>query len=630
LFEGLSMTPSWAITQEALDHILPHVTRPARYAGGEWNSIRKDWGSTEVHMALIYPDLYEVGMSNTGLSILYEILNAQPYLLAERAFTPWPDMEALMSRSGIPLFSLESRIPLSRFDILGFSLGYELTYTNVLKTLSLSGVPLLASQRSESDPLVIAGGTCAVNPEPMSDFFDLLVIGEGEEVALEVTERYRTWKAHAGRTKGGFLRQASSISGVYVPSFYDVSYHPDGTVESIRPNVPEAPDRIVRRWVKKLPPPPTKPIVPFMEIIHDRAAIEVQRGCSRGCRFCQAGMMYRPPRERPMVEVLDAAEEVLRNTGYAELSLISLSTSDYSQVESLVTELASRHRDDPLSISLPSLRMDSFSIGLAEALQRGKRTGLTFAPEAGSQRLRDSINKIASEDDLLKAAAAAFSRGWRGLKLYFMIGFPGETEDDVDDICRLTRRILDVGRQSSGHQVGLRLGVASLIPKPHTPFQWAPQANGEALGGKIRILQQGLRRTGVHLSWHDPNTSLLEGVLSRGDRRLGRAILRAWELGCAFDAWSEHFRYDLWQQAMTESGLAPAFYAYRERSLEETLPWSHIDPGVSPAFLHREWRRSQVARTTSDCRSNTCNGCGLQTLSDGCEIAERSGFVPES
>ncbi len=626
------MNQDQAISQEDLDRILPRVTRPARYAGGEWNSVKKGWDSVDVHLALIYPDLYEVGMSNTGLSILYELLNDQPHVLAERAFTPWPDMETAMRRVGMPLFSLESRRPLSQFDIVGFSLGYELTYTNVLKSLDLAGIPLLASRRTDQDPLVIAGGTCVINPEPMADFFDLFVIGEGEEVALELMETYRAWKSRGDGSRQTFLRQAAAVPGIYVPSLYDVSYNPDGTVRAITPLTPEAPARITRRWLRKLPPPPVRPIVPFMEVIHDRAAIEVQRGCSRGCRFCQAGVIYRPPRERSMEEVLEAAEAILRNTGHGELSLISLSTSDYSQIEGLVNELAGRHQAEPLAISLPSLRMDAFSVGLAEALQKGKRTGLTFAPEAGTQMLRDSINKIAAEEDLVRTAESAFSRGWRGLKLYFMIGLPGETDDDIEGICRLTRRILDIGRYCTGHQVGIRIGIASLIPKPHTPFQWAPQANMENLEAKIRILQQGLRRTGVHLSWHDPNISLLEGVLSRGDRRVGKAVMRAWELGCGFDAWTEHFRFDRWQQALVECGLDPAFYAHRERTLDETLPWSHIDPGVSQGFLRREWNRSQSGQTTADCRSNTCAGCGFQALPSGCDVAgnHNSSVVRES
>lgn len=616
------MKDSRAITSEALDRILPHVTRPARYSGGEWNSVRKDWDTVEVHVALVYPDLYEVGMSNMGLAILYELLNARSYLAAERAFTPWPDMEAELRNAGIPLFSIESRRPLSQFDIVGFSLGYELTYTNVLTTLDLAGIPLLSSERAEAGPLVIAGGTCVVNPEPMADFFDLFVIGEGEEVLLELLDAYRSWKSGGGR-KLGFLKRAASIPGVYVPSLYDVSYSASGTIEAIKPAVPEAPERVIRRWVKTLPPPPVHPIVPSMEVIHDRAAVEIQRGCSRGCRFCQAGVIYRPPRERTPEDVLRASEEILQNTGHADLSLVSLSSSDYSGIAPVVEELAENHRDDPLAVSLPSLRMDSFSVGLAEALQKGKRSGLTFAPEAGSQRLRDSINKIAAEEDLILAAETAFSRGWRGLKLYFMIGLPGETEDDVEGICRLARRVLDVGRRCTGHQVNIRVGVASLTPKPHTPFQWAPQARGEALDKKVRILQQGLRRTGIHLSWHDPKVSLLEGVLTRGDRRLGRVVRRAWELGCRFDAWSEHFHFELWQQALAECGLDPSFYAHRERPLDEVLPWSHIDPGVSQAFLRREWQRSQGGETTADCRLNTCTACGFQALPEGCEIASK-------
>lgn len=612
------------ISQVALDHILPHVARPARYSGGEWNSVVKDWQSVPVHLALVFPDLYEVGMSNLGLAILYELLNDQPYILAERAYTPWPDMEAALRQARLPLYSLESRRPLFQFDIIGFSLGYELTYTNVLKTLDLAGIPLLASERREEDPLVVGGGTCTMNPEPVADFFDLFVVGEGEEVILELLDAYRSWKAGARRTRKDFLKQAAGIPGIYVPSLYEVTYRSDGTVEAIRPVAPEAPARITRRWVRTLPPPPVRPVVPFMEIIHDRAAIEVQRGCTRGCRFCQAGVVYRPPRERPLEEVMDAADKILQNTGYGELSLLSLSSSDYSCIEPLVAGLLARRQKDRLAVSLPSLRMDSFSIGLADILQTGKRTGLTFAPEAGSQRLRDGINKSATEEDLVRAAQVAFTRGWRGLKLYFMIGLPGETEGDVKGIFRLVRRIQEVGRQTTGRQVGLRLNVACFIPKAHTPFQWAPQTDQESLEAKIRLLQQGLRRTGVHFSWHAPETSLLEGVLSRGDRRLGQAVRRAWELGCAFDAWTEHFHFDLWIQALSECGLEPGFYAHRERLADEVLPWSHIDPGVSQAFLRREWSRSLRGQTTADCRTDSCAACGFQALPEGCEV-EKNG-----
>lgn len=612
------------ISREALDRVLPHVARPARYAGGEWNSVVKDWEATEVRMALVFPDIYEVGMSNMGLAILYELVNAQSYALVERAFTPWPDMEAALRQAGLPLYGLESRRPLSQFDIIGFSLGSELTYSNVLKTLDLAGVPVLASHRRQADPLIVAGGTCTMNPEPMAVFFDLCVLGEGEEVALELLETYRAWKASGGGKREDFLRQAAAIPGIYVPSFYHVSYLPDGRVEAVRPVVAEAPARVARRWVRRLPPPPVRPVVPFVEVIHDRAAIEVQRGCTRGCRFCQAGVLYRPPRERSPEEILDAAQQLLRNTGYGELSLLSLSTSDYSGIEPLVAELVARHQLGRLCISLPSLRMDSFSVGLADALGAGKRSGLTFAPEAGSQRLREGINKTATEEDLLRAAEAAFNRGWRGLKLYFMIGLPGETDGDVEGIVRLAKRIQETGRQCTGRQVGLRLGVGCFVPKAHTPFQWAPQANGEVLESKIRILQQGLRRTGVHLSWHAPESALLEGVLSRGDRRLGKAIVRAWELGCAFDAWAEHFRFDLWQQAMAECGLEPGFYAHRERPEDEVFPWAHIDPGVTPAFLRREWNRSQRGQATADCRAATCTGCGFQASPGGC-VVESNG-----
>jgi len=592
-----------------LNEILHQVTKPARYTGGEWNSVVKDWDKTAIRMALAYPDSYEIGMSNMAVPILYELLNNQPDVLAERVYTPWVDMEAAMRHRGMPLLSLETRHPLKDFDIVGFSLGYELTYTNVLNMLDLAQIPVLASKRDDSPPLIIAGGSCSLNPEPMADFIDVFVIGDGEEVLLEFLDAYRDWKGQ-GANKVQLLHKLAGITGVYVPSLYQVEYDTDGLPKSITPTVSEAKPRIERRILDKLPPSPTRPVVPYIEVIHDRAAIEIQRGCSRGCRFCQAGMIYRPVRERPQDEVLQSAEELIANCGYDEVSLVSLNTSDYAGIDELVKKLS--HRYPQLALSLPSLRLDNFSVQLVDSLPTRSRTGLTFAPEAGSERLRRAINKYLAEDSLLETAATAFERGWTGLKLYFMVGLPTETLEDVESIVHLVEKVRATGKKASGKKPLIRVSVSTFVPKPHTPFQWTAQENESGLNARQEILRRGLHHKGTRLSWQDPRISLLEAALSRGDRRLGRVIYRAWELGCRFDAWTEHFNYENWLRAFADAGLEPAFYACRERSLEELLPWSHIDTGITDAFLKQEYQRARQGKETPDCRHNACNACGLQ------------------
>lgn len=601
-----------------LNSILHQVTKPARYTGGEWNSIKKDWGTTPIRVALIYPDLYEIGMSNMALPILYELLNNQPDVLAERAFTPWPDMEAVMRQVGIPLFSLESKHPLKEFDIIGFSLGYELTYTNVLNMLDLAQIPVIASERDESQPLVIAGGSCALNPEPMVDFIDIFVIGDGEEVLLELLDGFRDWKQKDKRSlKKELLRQAATISGIYVPVLYKVEYHLDGLVQSITPTVREASPIIQRRIVSKLPPPVTSPVVPYIEVIHDRGAIEIQRGCSHGCRFCQAGIIYRPVRERPQEEVLKATSEIIANCGYNEISLVSLSTSDYPYIDGLVSDISGQYQN--LTISLPSLYIDSFSVELMDSLPSHKKTGLTFAPEAGSEKLRQIINKNVSEDELLKIAAAAFDRGWTGLKLYFMLGLPGETMDDIKGIVNLVNEVRSIGKKTKGRTPQIRINLSTFVPKPHTPFQWVAQESEQELNAKHELLKQGLRRKGTRLSWQNPEVSLLEAVLSRGDRRLGRVVYNAWKMDCTFDSWDEHFHFEKWLRAFEEAGLEPDFYAHRQRSLGEVFPWSHIDVGVTDAFLKQEYQRALEGIETGDCRTGACNACGLERFHTICQ-----------
>ncbi len=596
---------------DKLDEILRRVQKPARYIGREWNSLVKDWEEIEVKVALIYPDAYEIGMSSLGLSILYELLNRQPYILAERAYAPWVDLSAELRQHDLPLFSLESKRKLRDFDILGFSLGYELTYTNVLNILDLAGIPLLAGERNEEHPLVVGGGSSVLNPEPIADFFDLFVIGEGEEVVLELAETFRRWKREGGQ-RAELLRELAKIPGVYVPQFYQIEYR-DGQILKIEPRVPEAARVVERRFVFPLPPPPVCPVVPYAEVVHDRAVIEIQRGCSRGCRFCQAGVIYRPPRERKLEEILEAAEEILSNSGYEELSLLSLSTTDYPQIEELVLRLSERYKLSRLNLSLPSLRPDAFSLRLAE-VAFGRKSSLTFAPEAGTERLRQVINKPISDEEILRTIELAARSGWSSFKLYFMLGLPTEREEDVEGIVSLARKMRHLG---SGRRPNLKVSVSPFVPKPHTPFQWAGQADPEDMGSKLQMLRRGLRKTGVHLSWQDPLMSLLEGVFSRGDRRLGQVVQRAWELGCLFDGWREHFRWERWQQAFWDSDLDPDFYL-RERGLGELLPWSHIDSGVSLTYLRRELERSRRGEPTPDCRFS-CQACGLQRWDLTCQ-----------
>jgi radical SAM family uncharacterized protein len=598
-----------------LDAILHKVQKPARYTGGEWNSIIKDWNRTPVRIALSYPDVYEIGMSNMALPILYELLNAQPDVLAERVFPPWTDMAAEMKAQGIPLFSLETKHPVGEFDLVGFSLGHEMTYTNVLEMLSLSKIPVLAAERNESQPLVIAGGTCVLNPEPIADFFDFFVIGDGEEVMLELLPIIREWKTKK-ISKQQLLREVAKINGIYVPSLYKVEYHPDGTLKSFTPAVAEAKSTIWRRIVKTLPPPVTKPIVSYIETIHDRGAVEIQRGCTRGCRFCQAGIIYRPMRVRPQGEIEAAAEEIISNCGYDEVSLVSLSSGDYPKIDELVGKLSKDNQN--LSLSLPSLHINSFSLELMEALSPRKKMGLTFAPEAGSDRMRRVINKQLTEQEILATFAEVFQKGWLSVKLYFMIGLPTETKEDIEAIGQLVDKIRDLAKHNSGKTPQIRVNASTFVPKAHTPFQWFAQNTEAELAAKHEILGAAMQRRGTRLSWGNAKVRLLEAALSRGDRRLGKVIYRAWQMGAVFDAWEELFKYELWEKAFAEAGLDIKFYAQRERSPDELLPWAHIDVGVNREYLRAEYEKALNAEVTPDCRTGICNTCGLERWETGC------------
>jgi radical SAM family uncharacterized protein len=598
------------------DSILYKVIRPARYTGGEWNTIVKDWEKSALRFALVYPDTYEVGMSNMALPILYEILNNQPDVLAERAFAPWVDMEAALRAAKLPLLSLESKHPLKDFDVIGFSLDYELTYSNVLNMLDLAQIPVLAKDRDDSHPIVIAGGSCCLNPEPMADFIDFFVIGDGEEVLLELLDILRAWKKNKAPRKE-LLKKVAGVAGVYVPSFYKVDYEPDGMFKGISPTESEAKEVIRRRIIDKMPPPATRPVVPFIEVVHDRGAVEIQRGCTRGCRFCQAGILYRPLRQRPQAEVIKAVGELIANCGYDEVSLVSLSTSDYPKIDELVASLA-RHYPN-LALSLPSLRLDSFSLKLLESMPSRRKTGLTFAPEAGSERLRRTINKGTTEEKILATAETAFTRGWRSLKLYFMLGLPTETMEDIEEIVQLVAKIRATGKGTKGGMPQVRISLSTFIPKPHTPFQWVAQDSAETLNAKHEVLKAGLRRRGSRLSWRDPEVSLLEAALSRGDRRLGKVVYDAWNSGSSFDAWDERFNYQNWLGAFKKNQLEPEFYAQRERSLDENLPWAHIDSGVTLEFLKKEYQRALKETETPDCHYNPCNACGLERISADCK-----------
>ena len=605
------------IDSRSLEKILMNVEKPIRYVGSEWNAARKRHSDVDVKVLLAFPDTYEIGMSHLGLRILYSILNMRDDVVCERTFMPWIDMYSAMRSSGIPLYSLESHVPAGDFDILGFSLQYELSYTNVLAMLDLAGIPIIASCRGEDEPLIIAGGPSVYNPEPIADFIDAILVGEGEDAIEEIVDVYKDAKAK-GMSRVKLLQGLAEIPGVYVPSFYRVSYFQDGRIKEIEPTNSSASYPVKKRVVRDLNQVeyPSKVVTPLTEIVHDRAVLEVFRGCARGCRFCQAGMVYRPVRERAPDKVLELAEAILKNTGYDEISLMSLSTADYSHVRDVCSNLLDKHGDTGISVSLPSLRVDSFSVDLAKEVQKGRRTGLTFAPEAGTQRLRNVINKGVTHDDLIHAATCAFSEGWHSLKLYFMIGLPTETEDDLKGIVDMAKETLACGRREL-RQAGVRkapevtVSVASFVPKAHTPFQWQPQLPREELVRRQAYLKKNLRGKGLKLAWHDANTSFLEAVLSRGSRRLGPVIEAAYRRGCKFDAWDSEFDFGKWMQGFKLADISPEFYGNTKWEYSDILPWDHISCGVSREFLIQEAERALSGILTPDCRFGRCSGCGV-------------------
>ncbi|PKM83001.1 MAG: B12-binding domain-containing radical SAM protein [Firmicutes bacterium HGW-Firmicutes-14] len=609
------------------NRILPKVIKPARYQGNELNSVHKDWDTVSVRIAFAFPDVYEIGMSHLGLRILYHTVNSREDTLMERVFAPWVDMEEKLRENRLSLFSLESYRPIIDFDVVAFTLQYEMSFTNVLNMLDLAGIPLRAAERDDRWPLVLAGGPTAYNPEPIAPFIDVFLIGEGEEGIHDIIDIIKTHKGFSSVAgKRGLLKELAGIPGVYVPGFYDFGYHSDGTIKEVVPNVSFTPAKITKRIVQDLDRTdfPTKPIVPYMEIVHDRIMLEVLRGCSRGCRFCQAGMIYRPVREKHPETILQQAGEQVRNTGYDEISLTSLSTSDYSCVRGIIESLMDRYGGQGIGVSLPSLRADSFSVDLAKQVQRVRKTTLTFAPEAGTQRLRDVINKGVTENDLLGAVEGAFKAGWTSVKLYFMIGLPTETNEDLDGIAALAHRVVALGRDILGSRAGrlkVTVSASSFVPKAHTPFQWVGQDSMETLLEKQQYLAGKLKNRRITFNWHDARLSFIEAVFARGGRRVAEILEKAWELGCRFDSWTDRFQFETWLQAFRETGTDPWFYANRPFGMEETLPWSHIDTGVTHEFLVSEYNNAFTGKTTGDCRFGECTVCGVcQNLPAGLDI----------
>ena len=595
------------IPWKRIEAVLHRVRRPGRYVGGEVNAVHKPWDATDVHVCLAFPDVYDLGMSNFALALLYDILNRQPGVLAERAYLPAPDMIAEMETAEIPLYALESYRPVAAFDLLAISTAYEQLYTNALALMKLGGLPIRADQRDARHPLVIGGGHGTFNPEPITDFFDAFVIGDAEDIIVEIVEQLRQTPDMPREAQ---LRRLTAIEGLYVPRFYAVTYSASGEIAQVQPTIPEAPPQVHKRIADRLPPTPAHQLVPNIDVVHDRGVIEIQRGCTRGCRFCQAGAVTRPVRERSADEIVCDVERIVDATGYEEIALLSLSSADHSEIETVLQTLQARFADRQLGFSLPSLRIDAFSVELADGLTGSRKSGFTFAPEAGTERLRRRINKEISDEQLLTVAEEVFERGWRTLKLYFMIGLPGETDEDVAAIADLAQAVRDVGRRVGGRKTEVHINVGTFVPKPQTVFQWEPLADEETIRRRQQLLRRTIRGRGLRLSWNDYVETQLEALLTRGDRRLNAVVARAWELGARFDAWQDWRDFDAWQQAFRENGVDPQFYLYRRRDPEELLPWNHLHSGVEKRFFWRDYQRSLAGEFLNDCRER-CHGCGI-------------------
>ena len=607
------------------DEILMKIEKPARYIGGEVNSVMKDPEKVDIRFAMCFPDVYEIGMSHLGIQILYDMFNRREDVWCERVYSPWLDLDRVMREEKIPLFALESQDPVKNFDFLGITIQFEMCYTNILQILDLSGIPLHAADRTAEDPFVIGGGPCTYNPEPLADFFDIFYIGEGETVYDELLDVYKEWKK-SGESREQFLRRAAGIEGLYVPMFYDAEYNADGTLKSFRPNDPCAPESVKKQVVTDVTaaPYPLSPVVPFIKATQDRVVLEIQRGCIRGCRFCQAGMLYRPTRERNVERLKEYARAMLQSTGHEEISLSSLSSSDYSELKELVLFLIDEFRGKGINISLPSLRIDAFSLDVMSRVQDIRKSSLTFAPEAGSQRMRNVINKGLTEEDILDGAGQAFEGGWTKVKLYFMLGLPTETEEDMKEIARLSdrvaRRYYEIPKEQRHGKCQITASSSFFVPKPFTPFQWASMCTAEEYMQKASVVknefQEQLNRKSLKYNWHDAQVTVLEGVMARGDRRISRVIEEAYRLGCLFDSWTESFHNDLWMQAFENTGTDIAFYNLRKREKDELFPWDFIDIGVSRKFLYREWERAMAEEVTPNCRVQ-CSGCGAAKYGGG-------------
>ena len=607
------------------DDILLNIEKPARYIGGEVNSVMKDKDEADIRFAMCFPDVYEIGMSHLGIQILYDMFNRREDTWCERVYSPWLDLDKVLREKNIPLFALESQDPVRDFDFLGITIQFEMCYTNILQILDLSHIPLHAEDRTETDPIVIGGGPCAYNPEPLAEFFDIFYIGEGETVYDELLDTYKTWKKSGGSRKD-FLRQAARIEGLYVPQFYDATYNEDGTIAAFTPNDPCAPSKVRKQVVMDVTdaPYPMKPVVPYIKATQDRVVLEIQRGCIRGCRFCQAGMIYRPTRERSVETLKEYARTMLKNTGHEEISLSSLSSSDYSKLNELVTFLIEEFKDRGINISLPSLRIDAFSLDVMSKVQDIRKSSLTFAPEAGSQRMRDVINKGLTEEEILTGAGQAFEGGWTKVKLYFMLGLPTETEEDMKEIARLSdrvaRRYYEIPKEDRHGKCQITASSSFFVPKPFTPFQWAAMYPAEEYDRRAHLVndefREQLNRKSLKYNWHDAQGTVLEGVMARGDRRVGKVIEEAYRLGCLFDSWTETFRNDLWMQAFDNTRVDIAFYNQRVRGKDEIFPWDFIDIGVSRSFLRREWERAMNETVTPNCREQ-CSGCGAAGFGGG-------------